>query len=164
MDLDGPAAPPELSMLPGVGVVVETLLIGATDDGLTFRAFERPLGDDEHPDQVARELAGFGAQLLHSTSWRFAAGRIVLTYAALPDPDPRTATQLEGVGLTAVGSGPLQPSPATIDLAAVVLHAVRHLAFLRHTDDAAAAAANGDPRLWALISRHEPALAGTLRR
>ena len=158
---------PGSSSLSGVAVVVETLQLGFFGDHLTFRVREQLLGDDEHPDRVARSLAGFGdrgadGQLLHSTSWRFAAGRIVLTYAALPDPDPATATRLDGVGLTAVAAGPLDPSPAGTDRPAVARHACRHLAFLRRTDRVVAASARYHPRLWDLIGRHEPAPAGAL--
>ena len=71
-------------------VVVELILLSAHDGRLRYRSLQRALPDGVHPDVMARDLAGFGgdradpARLLHSTSWRFAAGSVVLTYAALP--------------------------------------------------------------------------------
>lgn len=151
--------------VPGVAVAVETLLLGVHNGHLTYRAVERHLLDNEHPDTAALRLAGFvggvsDGRMLHSTSWRFAAGRIVLTYAALPDPDPRTAAFLEPPTGPAAGAGPLTPSPAHVEHADVVVHACRHLAFLHHTDPVIRAAAAQQPTLWALLDAHQPDVAG----
>lgn len=69
---------------------------------------------------MARDLAGLGtdpAALLHSTSWRFRLDKVVLTYAAVPDPDPAGACDVratldsskwlgaEAAGLNAVDEG-----------------------------------------------------------
>lgn len=156
-------------IVPGVPVSVETLLLGMRSGRLTYRAAECHLGDNEHPDTAALRLAGFAGarpgdgRVLHSTSWRFAEGRIVLTYAALPDPEPATATLL-GPPTTPAGSAdPLAPSPPQVDQPEVAAHACRHLAFLRHTDPAVAAAGRLNPRLWALLDAHRPDVAGRLR-
>ncbi|WP_148308159.1 hypothetical protein [Actinoplanes friuliensis] len=168
MDLhQTPAAMPttDEAMLPGVTVVVETFLLGTTGGRLTYRTASRALTDDEHPDAVARALAGVAADgLLHSTSWRFASGRIVLTYAALPDPDPGSATVVRAPGQTlAAGDGPLSPSPGRVDADDVAVHACRHLAFLRRTDPVVKASAARHRVLWDLLDEHQPAVAGLLR-
>lgn len=154
--------------MPGVAVAVETLLLGVHDGRLTYRIAQRDLSDSEHPDAAALRLAGFPAdrpddgRMLHSTSWRFSAGQIVLTYAALPDPDPSTATVIEPPTRPAVSPDLLTPSPPTVAEADVVAHACRHLAFLHHTDSAIAAASRSHPRLWALLGDYRPDVAGLL--
>jgi hypothetical protein len=152
-------------------VVVETLLLGAHDGHLTCRAAEEGLADNEHPDAAARRLAGFGSpfgstgsgRLIHSTSWRFDAGRIVLTYAALPDPDPATALRFPAGGATAARGTALDPSPPHVDRADVIAHAARHLAFLHRTDPAVAGAAIEHPSLWTLLDAYQPDVAGSVR-
>ncbi|GAA1642349.1 hypothetical protein GCM10009828_083800 [Actinoplanes couchii] len=131
---------------------------------LTYRVSEHRLDGDVHPDEVARRLAGSGqVDVLHSTSWRFEAGRIVLTYVALPDPDPHDATDLDPATGIVSGDDPLSPSPAHVERTAVAAHACRHLAFLRHTDPLVAGAALRQPRLWALLDGFRPTVAGALR-
>jgi hypothetical protein len=149
-------------------VAVETLLLGAHEGRLTYRTAQRDLLENEHPDAVARRLAEFTAgasddgRILHSTSWRFAAGRIVLTYAALPDRQPATATILGPPAPLATGTDPLSPSPPTIAAADVVAHACRHLAFLRRTDPVVAAASRLHPQLWTVLDAYRPGVAGLL--
>ena len=144
-------------MVAGVTVVVETLLLGNRDGRLTYRTAEQQLSDAETPDGLARHLAGFTTaphvegRMLHSTSWRFDHGRIVLTYAALPDPDPRTAAVLEPPRELIRGSDPLTPSPPQIDQTDVVAHACRHLAFLRTTDPVVQAASQRHPAVWTQV-------------
>ncbi|MEV0131766.1 hypothetical protein AB0H83_25305 [Dactylosporangium sp. NPDC050688] len=172
MDLrQSPAVRPgsDAPALPGVGVIVETLLIGMHGGRLTYRVAERMLGDEEHPDAAALRLTGFddgtvAGRVLHSTSWRFANGRIVLTYAALPDPDPGTALVFTAPEVLAAGGGPLSPAPAQIGAADVVAHACRHLALLSRTDPVIAAAAVSYPQLWALLDAHRPDVAGLLHQ
>src|SRR6185436_10009444 len=85
----------------GVGTIVEVVLLSADPAAgtLRYRTRTAPLARGRHPDGIARDLAGLdasdaaadaatGAALLHSTSWRFRRDRVVVTYAALPDPDP----------------------------------------------------------------------------
>jgi hypothetical protein len=147
---------------------VETLLLGAHDGHLTYRVARCDLRGNDHPDSAARRLAGFTADqppdggVLHSTSWRFAGGQIVLTYAALPDPDPGTATVLHPPAEPARGIASMAPSPPQVDQADVVAHACRHLAFLHHTDPVVAAAGRRHPELWTLLASFRPDLAGQL--
>ncbi len=150
--------------------MVETLLLGVHDGHLTYRTAHQALLGTEHPDSTARRLAGLttnepdDGRMLHSTSWRFAAGRIILTYAALPDPEPATASPLGPPAPLAMGTDPLTPSPPAVDAADVVGHACRHLAFLRHTDPVVAAASRWNPGIWELLDAYRPDVAGLLHR
>jgi hypothetical protein len=92
-----------------------------------------------HPgDAVVRALAGYGVRpvAVHSTSWRFEEGRLVVTYLAVLDvSDPGvegfTATEVRRREL-ARGSA-FEPPPA-IEIDHVVEHALRHLAWLGRDD------------------------------
>ncbi|WP_340290965.1 hypothetical protein [Aquipuribacter hungaricus] len=134
---------------PPAGVHVEVLLLRlvSTPGGgpaLASRTVRAPLGDGT-PDEVARRLATRPAvtdravvdraattrpdadlELLHSTSWRFEPGEgVVLTYAALPDPDP-TAPAVPLLHPAVVSSGdPVRPQPDLLHPHHVVAHAVR---------------------------------------
>lgn len=148
-----------------VASTVEVLLLSAADGQLRFRHRRRPLESGVHPDDLARRLAGLTActpgAVLHSTSWRFADGGVVLTYVALPDPAPAGATP---VALDAMvsGAGPLTPSPAVVDLDAVAAHACRHLALLAATDEDVALAVRERPDIWRLVAKVPPGPAGGL--
>jgi hypothetical protein len=162
MEPGGDEPPGSAAMIPGVRAHVETVLLSARGGRLCFRTVSRPLGTGEHPDACARSLAGPGVELLHSTSWRHAAGAIVLTYVALPDPD-RAAAAEPVLDLPATrGPDPLTPSPVSVRPVDVAAHACRHLAFLRHTDPQVAGAASGARELWDLIDVFTPAVAGLL--
>jgi hypothetical protein len=149
----------------GVGAEVEVVLLSAADLRVPrYRIRSTPLGGNRHPDDVARELAGLGydaAGLLHSTSWRFLRNRVVVTSAALPDPDPVGAVPVPGDG-GSTAADPLAPAPARITADDVAAHACRHLAYLRHTDPLVAARAGAVPDLWRLIAVFAPTVAGLL--
>ncbi|MFY1692871.1 hypothetical protein [Plantactinospora sp. WMMB782] len=150
-----------------VPVEVETILLSAVSGELRFRVRTGALTEGEHPDGVARDLAGLSRRgpdvLLHSTSWRFQNTGIVLTYVALPDPHPKADQSTPVEPLPVVSQeDPLAPTPAIVRLVDVAVHACRHLAFLRHTDPLVAARADELPDLWRHISRFSPAVAGLL--
>jgi hypothetical protein len=153
---------------PSAAVAVETLLLGTHDGRLTYRAARHDLVGTEHPDTAARRLAGFendsptDGRILHSTSWRFAGGQIVLTYAALPDPHPRGAVVVHPPAAPAHGAGPLAPSPPQVEQADIVAHACRHLAFLQHTDPVVATTSRCQSELWRLLDAYRPGVAGRL--
>jgi hypothetical protein len=143
---------------------VEVLLLSEQDGVLRYRTAVAELPDGIHPDDVAIELSGLtlctpGA-LLHSTSWRFDGERIVLTYAALPDPAPVAAVPVAADAMV-VSASPLTPSPQGVDASAAATHAVRHLALLLSTDAIVAAAAAEAPVLWDLIGKLQPGPAGS---
>jgi hypothetical protein len=85
----------------------------------------------------------------------------VLTYAALPDPDPAGAAPVPIDGGTP-SDDPLAPSPARITAGDVASHACRHLAYLRHTDPVVAGRAPAAPDLWRWLERFSPTVAGLL--
>lgn len=88
----------------------------------------------------------------------------MLTYAALPDPHPRQPGALPGaLDAAATAAGPLTPSPPRVDLAAVAVHACRHLVLLAAVDNDVALAARAQPGLWEPITKLTPGTAGSLR-
>ena len=152
----------------GAAVVVEVLALRVTGEGgLAFRVLAGELGGGRHPDAVARGLLGLsrdtGDHLLHSTSWRHEpGGRVVLTYACCPDPRPDLrAVPLRGE-TPARGEGPASPSPRRPRIEQVAAHAVRHLAFLRHTDTVARQVIDSVPGLPGVLGSWSPAPAGQL--
>lgn len=161
MDSGGDLPSGSAAMIPGVRTLVETVLLSARSGQLCFRTASRALGVGRHPDACARSLAGPKVGLLHSTSWRYTDGGIVLTYAALPDPDPQAPTEPVPDLPPVHGADPLAPSPAVVRPVDVAAHACRHLAFLRHTDPVIAEAAHrASQDLWDLIDVFTPAVAG----
>lgn len=152
---------------PGVPVHVETILLGTTAGRLTYRLRSGTLRGREHPDDRALALSGLDpggvpvGVLLHSTSWRFDPNGVVLTYAALPDPDPAGALPLARPPEFTASADALSPSPDRILPEHVVVHACRHLAWLHRNDPLVRTLAQGQPRLWDLIDRYPPAPAGS---
>jgi hypothetical protein len=147
--------------------VVETVLFSVQADRLAFRVRRGRLTRGEHPDALARRLAGLDrdgpAGLLHSTSWRFERGAVMLTYAAVPDPAPTGAAALDPQRGAPYPIDPLAPGALRLTAHDVAVHAGRHLSYLRRTDPLVGrAAAAGDVALWEAIGRFEPALAGAL--
>ncbi|MDI1463191.1 hypothetical protein QEZ54_19610 [Catellatospora sp. KI3] len=147
-------------------VAVEVVLLSEQDGRLCYRDLRGPLVDGLHPDDLARRLAGLtlcvpGA-LLHSTSWRMDEGAVVLTYAALPDLDPGARPRAVRVDAMSGGGHPLTPSPHTVDLDAVAVHACRHLAMLATTDETVEGVVPLLPGLWELLRKLPPSPAGAL--
>jgi len=147
-------------------VFIETVLLSEHDGTLRFRVCSRALDGGERPDAVAQDLAELDprdpASLLHSTSWRFSGGSVVLTYVGLPDPWPDGDAPAVRPGVLAAGSEPLTPTPRQVSAVAVARHACEHLAYLRYTDTVVAACASAAGDLWRLIDRFTPAPAGLL--
>ncbi len=121
-------------------VSVETLMLRvSTDSKWAYRRVTTLPDPGESPDQAARRACGVAADadatVVHSTSWRYTGnGEIVLTYAVCPDPEPwLPAVELPSMEIAA-GSAPATPAPDRVEVANVVAHAVRHLAFLMDED------------------------------
>ena len=117
-------------------VSVETLMLRAsTDSRWAYRRATTLPDPGEAPDQAARRVCGVAADapatVVHSTSWRYRPeGEIVLTYAVCPDPEPELpAIELPALEIVG-GETPATPAPDRIEVANVVAHAIRHLAFL----------------------------------
>ena len=148
---DEPAAP---------GVSVHLLRLGLLDDVLRFRSTSRALLGGQSPDDLARVLAelsdraGQDGLALHSTSWRFEQGGVVLTYAVFPDPTVHGSWS--GLGEhVAIGEGPVDPSPQQVSEADVAAHAARHLADLAGgRDPHLVACVDRQPQAWQALLRH----------
>jgi len=143
--------------------VVETVLFSVQAGRPAFRVRRQRLARGVHPDALARRLAGLNdAGLLHSTSWRFEGGAVVLTYAAVPDPTPIGATPLDPERGAPYPMDPLAPGAVRLTAHDVAVHALRHLSYLRRSDPLVARGIHGQAELWEAIGRYEPALAGAL--
>jgi len=106
--------------------------------------------------------------VIHSTSWRQDGPRVILTYVAVasvaagmfvadysPMARPITLDVLAEVGKPYPHRADQAPWPRHLD---VLMHAIRHLRFLRDTDSETSAALGPD---WALhLAAFEPALSG----
>ncbi|MGH8905477.1 MAG: hypothetical protein ACRD0K_02935 [Egibacteraceae bacterium] len=71
--------------------------------------------------------------LVHSTSWRFDDGRLILTFLALL-PVASSLTCPPGFSLVEVSPHAMPAEPSVISVAQVVAHGLRHFALLRLTD------------------------------
>ena len=140
-------------------VVVEALLLRRLEDGaLAFRRLARQAPADADLDSFAHDLTGAldgpAGAVLHSTSWRVERpGRLVVTYAALPDPEPGRPAVLLLEPAVVVGATALRPSPQVLHAHHVAAHAVRHLADLAERDPVVRAAAALQPELWDAVAR-----------
>lgn len=144
-------------------VLVEVILLSARSDEpdrLRYRSESAVLSTGA-PDDLAAALAELDHPhaILQSTSWRFADGVAVLTYAALPDPEPDLPTRLVPQGEVETSGDPQEPDPQP-GLDAVAAHACRHLAFLSETDSAVAAALGQHRTVNQVLQEFNPALAG----
>jgi len=140
--------------MPSWDVHVEVLVLRLLDDGrLGHRWVRGRVGSEDSPDELAVELASCTAGLCHSTSWRReATGRLVLTYAALPDhclDEPATPLP---VPLVLTGGEALRPSPAEVDRAHVAAHAVRHLDDLAVRDPVVVELVRQDAPIWLAVA------------
>jgi hypothetical protein len=81
--------------------------------------------------------------VVHSTSWRHEAGRVILTYAAVvdaPDKLPAGSLVVLPVARAVLARGDATSAPETIGVEAVLEHALRHLSWLMRDDPAVAKA------------------------
>jgi hypothetical protein len=98
------------------------------------------------PSQVVLEALAWyplAPRVVHSTSWRYASGSVVLTYVAVVDPPVNLPPgSLEDVVIerTELARGSSLAPPDAISVAAVLEHALRHLSWLIRDDPAIAAA------------------------
>ena len=95
-------------------------------------------------DVVLGAAARYGLRpiVVHSTSWRQAESRVVLTYLALVDPPAVPSPHLldEPASRSDLARGDATAAPASIAVGQVLEHALRHLAWLIRDDDAVRAA------------------------
>jgi len=132
-----------------------------------------PVASDTEPHAEAELLTAMhlgpdaAAGLYHSTSWRTDGQSVILTYVACfpyrgefvrdswPGALPITARMLEVVGRPFTHGPADPPTPRYVD---VLMHAIRHLRFLKDTDESARRAMTGAWRQH--LSAFEPALSG----
>ena len=91
------------------------------------------------PEEVAEKAMvqlGMEPTVLHSTSWRHGGKEVVLTYVAVVSPDsvPPPSWQIVEVGRSELARGDATAPPSSIDIAQVLEHALRHVAWLRQDD------------------------------
>lgn len=143
--------------VPGPAVRVEVLLLRLTAGGIAYRHVDSPVVPLATPDQTAGRLAP-GATLVHSTSWRYQGGAVVLTYAALPDARiDLPAIELLHPSIVCSGDA-LHPQPPVLHHHHVAAHAVRHLAYLLDHDPAVVEVRDRgrDSGLWEAIADLAP--------
>lgn len=132
-------------------IILEHLSMAASSPTILGIGVERvELLDSQDPVEVG--FAHRPDALSHSTSWRAEDDKLILTFAhVLPD----------GTAAGATWSG----SPQELEDLPSACHAVRHLHFLRFTDEEIAAHPGVDG-FWAFASEvadhHYPAVAGLL--
>lgn len=142
----------------------------ATDSSTPGWCHELPPG--QHPtrtvvDALARELDGIfdrATSIVHSTSWRYEAEYLVLSYLAVLQPAEPLTTAPPGFRLHPVEARPddagRSGDPAAIPVVDVLTHGLRHLAMLRISDPRIAASLSGD---WhELLAGWKPLPAGLL--
>lgn len=157
--------------------VVEVWPVAADSAGLWLLSGEGPWepwqpvqSDGEPHDDVELLLASrgvaFDAVLVHSTSWRNEPHRLVLTYIAVlnaGDPVPIKfpgALPISAQFADAVGQPPTHGAAEAplVRFSDVLLHGLRHLAFLLQTDATSAGVLDANWR--AHLAGLRPALAG----
>jgi len=97
---------------------------------------------DSTPGRPAGELVdaalaavGLRSSIVHSTSWRQQAGRLVLTYlAVLSEPAAAEGFEDTAMARTELARGGTHGAPAAIDVSQVVEHGLRHLSWLSRDD------------------------------
>lgn len=122
------------------------------------------------PDDDAARAIGLAADsatgvVLHSTSWRWERGEIVLTYVCCPDPLDHDVDLVQPECGHPGPSDPTQPGAGRATPAQVLHHGIDHLAWLAdHHDDLVEASRLAHPELWSRITRAGRHRAGQLRR
>jgi len=123
-----------------------------------------------HPNQaVVASLAkhDIAPRAVHSTSWRYDRGRLILTYLAVLDGAVKPPEGMDSVEVrrTDLARGSATGPPASIEIDSVVEHALRHLAWLLRDDPAirsvlddhwAAALSGYEPEPFRSLGQFEP--------
>jgi hypothetical protein len=147
------------------GASIEILPVFASEGTIQYL---RPAGGDSlqipsagagHPNEAvvaALERFGIEPRAVHSTSWRYERGRLILTYLAVLDgmAQPPKGLQAHSVRRADLARGSATGPPPAIRIGSVVEHALRHLSWLLR-DDPAIKRTLSDP--WTLlVSAYEP--------
>ena len=143
---------PPLSNVPWspqlVAQSLEVLPVGLRDGTLFWlRPVHAPslrvgISASAEPSQIVIDVVAWYPLLprvVHSTSWRYDEGRIVLTYVVVIDPPqhlPPHSLELLPVTRSDLARGSSMAPAESITVDAVLEHAVRHLAWLSREDPA----------------------------
>jgi hypothetical protein len=150
VQLEPPAAEPAWSE----AVVAQTLEILFVSIGDHGPHLLRPTDADSlrlvwspssHPGDLvlaAAERHGLTPLVVHSTSWRYDDGQLILTYVAVVERPGEQRDDLvdEPIARTDLARGDALRAPTEIATAQVVEHALRHLSWLVRDDPAVGAA------------------------
>jgi hypothetical protein len=147
---------PPLSSVPWspelVAQSLEVLPVGLRDGRLFWlRPVHAPtlrvgISRSAEPGQIVLDVVAWyplSPRVVHSTSWRYEEGRIVLTYVVVIDPPqhlPPNSLELVPVNRSDLARGSSVAPAKAITVEAVLEHAIRHLAWLSHDDPAIATA------------------------
>ena len=138
-----------------VAQTLEVLPVGLSDEGVFWM---KPMHADSlcvglpasaRPAEVVMDVLRWYPLMpvvVHSTSWRHEAGRIILTYIAVVLPPGELAKDsLVKVPVRRVelARGGATSAPEAIAIDAVIEHALRHLSWLVRDDPAVAGALEG---------------------
>jgi hypothetical protein len=130
---------------------LEILPVGLSEDKLFWlRPIHAPslrvgISKSAEPSHVVLDVVAsyeLRARIVHSTSWRYEDGRIVLTYVVVVEPPrllPPDSLEPAPIERSDLARGDATAPPAAITVKAVLEHAVRHLAWLNREDPAIAA-------------------------
>lgn len=94
------------------------------------------------------------ATLVHSTSWRYEADTVVLSFVAAVPAHAVSHLDAVPVPRTPLARGSAHAAPGKVDWKAVLDHGLRHLAWLVRDDDAVASAL--DPTWHDLLAGYVP--------
>jgi hypothetical protein len=113
---------------------------------------------DQQPGDIVAHAArryGLAPLLVHSTSWRLEAGRVILTYVVAVERPQELNENLadERVMRADLARGGAMAPPPEIGVSQVLEHAFRHLSWLVKDDDAVHAAL---PDWVAFLDTYEP--------
>lgn len=114
--------------------------------------------DSGHPmalvERMVREQL-VDVTLVHSTSWRYDHGQLVLSFLAVVPPTAVEGEPWLPVTRAGLARGDATSAPSDVPWPAVLEHALRHLAWLVQDDPHVAAAL--DPSWRAILSGYVPA-------
>jgi hypothetical protein len=143
---------------------LEALLAYLGDDGARhLRPIHAPTlrvgwAPDLPPGDIVAHAArryGLTPLLVHSTSWRFEGGRVVLTYIVVVHRPQELSENLsdEPVSRAELARGDAMGPPPEIGVSQVLEHAFRHLSWLVTDDDAVRAVV---PHWVAFLRSYDP--------
>lgn len=94
-------------------------------------------GGGEHPlDAVRRIVTGAldGVRLLHSTSWRFEKGAVILSFVVVIEADAIGTMDTAPIGRVGLARSTTHEPPKSIEGSQVLEHGLRHLSWLAKED------------------------------